>query len=91
MGGMHAKPSVAVLIHHASQWPQALSTCTALSETGATVALYCLGQALIGMDASPPEDLAFECYADTCQIGIDCLSLQEIARRLKHSDLVIPI
>ena len=91
MGGMHTNPSVAVLIHHASQWPQALSTCKALSETGATVALYCLGQAPIGMAASPPEDLAFDCYADTCQIGMDCLSLQEIARRLRHSDLVIPI
>jgi hypothetical protein len=91
MDGMHAKPSVTVLIHHVSQWPQAVSTCKALSETGATVVLFCLGKASIGMETSLPENPAFECFADTCQIGMDCLSLQEIACRLNHSDLVIPI
>ena len=82
--------SVAILVHHPSQWPQALSTCKVLRASGAAVALFCLGQAPMTLEP-PPDDSCLECFADTCQIGMDCLPLQVIAERLKGCDLVIPI
>jgi len=84
------KTSVAVLIHHPSQWTEALNACKALRASGASVALFCLGQAPLTVEA-PPDDLRIECYTDTFQIGMDCLPLQVIAERLKQSDLVIPL
>jgi len=83
--------SVAVLIHETSQWSEALHTGKALSETGATVSLFCLGYPPLAVDHSIPDDLSLEWYADTCQAGMHCLTLNEIAEKLKCCDLVIPI
>ena len=90
--GAHRKPtSVAVLIHGDSQWPNALRTANALLESGATVNLFCLGYAPMTLENPMPNGKYLECYADACQLGMGCISLNEIADKLKHCDLVIPL
>jgi hypothetical protein len=83
--------SVAVLIHETSQWSEALRTGRALSETGAAVSLFCLGHAPMTLAYPTSDESGFNCFSDTCQAGMDCLSLNEIAEKLKRCDLVIPI
>jgi hypothetical protein len=83
--------SVAVLIHETSQWSEALRTGKALSETGAAVSLFYLGCTPINVEHRIADDVRLEWYSDTCQAGMQCLSLNEIARKLKGCDLVIPI
>ncbi len=82
---------MAVLIHEDSQWSVALRTVKALLENGATVILFYLGIAPMTIENPMPNDPCLECYADTCQMGMDCMSLNEIAERLRQCDLVIPI
>ncbi len=83
--------SVAVLIHETSQWSEALRTGKVLSETGATVSLYCLGYPSMTVEKPIPDGLGLEWNADTCQAGMNCLTMNEIAEKLKRCDLVIPI
>ena len=82
---------MAVLIHEDSQWSVALRTVKALLENGATVTLFYLGMAPMTIENPMPNDPHLECYADSCQTGMDCMPLNEIAKRLRQCDLVIPL
>jgi len=91
LGAFKKQTLAAVLIHEDSQWSDALSTASALLESGATVILFYLGYAPMTIENPMPKDQCLECYADACQIGMDYMPLNEIAEKLKQCDLVIPI
>lgn len=91
MGACMKQTTVAVLMHEDSQWTDALRTIKTLMENGSAVILFYLGFAPMTIENPMPDDPCLECYADVCQMGMDCMSLNEIAERLRQCDLVIPI
>ncbi len=91
MGEIKGHTSAALLINATSQWSQALRTGKALAEAGTAVTLIFLGQAPLSIENPMPGEFGVQCFADTCQIGMQSLSLNEIAERLKQCDLVIPL
>ena len=91
MGGDDKRTAVAILVKNPSQWRGARRTARELLSSGATVTLFCLGHEPMTMEIRPGDSLGIEYCADTCQAGMRSMSLEEIARKLKRCDLVIPI
>lgn len=91
LGEIKGHTSAAILINSTSQWSQALRTGKALAEAGTAVTLIFLGQAPLTVENPMPGEPGVQCFADRCQIGMESLSLDEIADKLKQCDLVIPL
>lgn len=85
------KTSAAVLIRMTSQWSTAQRTVRALLESGTTVMLFFLGFAPMTADNPMLEHPDLECYADSRQKNMECLSIDAIAAILKQCDLVVPV
>ena len=82
---------VALLVQNAAQWPDVRRAGKAFLDSGATVLLVCLGHDPMSVENPMPEAQHLKCYADTYQAGMERLSLEEIAQRLKPCDLIIPL
>jgi len=91
LGEIKGHTSAAILINATSQWSQALRTGKALAEAGTAVTLIFLGHAPLTVENPVPGEPGIECFADTSQMGMRSMSLNEIAEKLKHCDLVIPL